>query len=262
MQAITLLTDFGLRDGYAGVMKGVIWGIAPDVQIADITHQIHPQNVMEGALALGRVASFFPGGTVHLAVVDPGVGTDRRPIAGRLGDQFFVGPDNGLCTVMVQHTRERNDGVQFVHLDRPEFWLAHVSSVFHGRDIFAPVAAWLATGKNLFELGSLIHDPVLLDLPIPRRTKNGWRGQVIIVDRFGNLSTNLNRSHLEGSGEITVKIGGSQIHGLVDTFGDAAPGDLVALFGEADDLSIAVVNGNAAEMLGVGVGTDIETLSG
>ena len=119
MSVITLLTDFGLKDGYVGVMKGVIWGIAPEADIADITHLIQPQNILEGALALGRTASFFPPGTIHVGVVDPGVGGRRRPIAARLGDQFFVGPDNGLCSVLVEQAREAQDEVAFVHLDRP-----------------------------------------------------------------------------------------------------------------------------------------------
>lgn len=262
MQIITLLTDFGLRDGYVGVMKGVIWGIAPDVQIADITHLVCPQNILEGALALGRVAPFFPPGTIHLAVVDPGVGTERRPIAAQLGGQFFVGPDNGLCGVLLEQAWARGDRPLFVHLDRPEFWLAEVSSVFHGRDIFAPVAAHLALGRNLSELGSHIEDPVYFKTPVPEQTSGGWVGQVIIVDHFGNLSTNLTRSHLEGMGKIRFRVGGRQIERMVNTFGDAAPGELVAMFGEADDLSVAVVNGNAAELLGAGVGTLVEVAAG
>jgi len=261
MRIITLLTDFGLRDGYTGVMKGVIWGIAPQAQIADITHQIHPQNVLEGALALGRVAAFFPQGTIHVGVVDPGVGTQRRPIAGRLGHHFFVGPDNGLCSVLLQHAHARKDDIQFVHLDRPEYWLAEVSNVFHGRDIFAPVAAHLANGRSLTELGSPIDDLRLLELPTPQRTRSGWRGQVIIVDNFGNLSTNLTRQHLSGLGDVAVRIAGHEIRGLLRTFGEAPPGELVALYGEADDLLVAVVNGSAAERLAVGAGEPVEVIA-
>jgi S-adenosylmethionine hydrolase len=262
MTIITLLTDFGLKDGYVGVMKGVIWGIAPQAQIADITHQIQPQNVAEGALALGRVASFFPAGTIHLAVVDPGVGTQRRPIAARLGEQFFVGPDNGLTTLLVEHARQSNSQVQFVHLDRPQYWLAEISKVFHGRDIFSPVAAHLANGVPLAELGSPIQDPRLLGFSQPQRVETGWRGQVILLDNFGNLSTNLTRQHLTGISPVLVRIAGRQIHGLVNTFGDAQPGELVALFGEADDLSISIVNGDAATVLSVGIGEPIEVLPG
>jgi S-adenosylmethionine hydrolase len=262
MTIITLLTDFGLKDGYVGVMKGVIWGIAPQVQFADITHQIHPQNVLEGALALGRIASFFPAGTIHLAVVDPGVGTQRRPLAARLGEQFYVGPDNGLCTALVEQARQSQAGVQFIHLDRAQYWLVEISKVFHGRDIFSPVAAHLANGVPLTELGSSIHDARLLELPQPQRVGAGWRGQVILVDNFGNLSTNLTRQQLADMSAVTVQIAGRQIHGLVNTFGGAQPGDLVAMFGEADDLTVSIVNGDAAAALTVGAGEPVEVFPG
>lgn len=254
MRIITLLTDFGIKDGYHGVMKGVIWGIAPEVKIADITHQISPQNVLEGALAYDRVAHYFPPGTIHVGVVDPGVGTSRRPIAARLGGQFFVGPDNGLCTLLVQRARRQNEAVQFVKLDRPEYWLAEVSNVFHGRDIFSPVAAHLANGVELNDLGSPIDDPQTLQIPEPERIEDGWRGRVVIVDNFGNLSSNLRREHLTGLGDVRVEIAGQVIHGLLRTFGEGKPGELVALFGEAGDLSICVVNGDAAQRLHAGVG--------
>lgn len=262
MTIITLLTDFGLKDGYVGVMKGVIWGIAPQVQIADITHQIHPQNVREGALALGRVAPFFPPGAIHLAVVDPGVGTQRRPIAARLGEQYFVGPDNGLCTALLEQARRSGAGEQFIHLDRSQYWLAEISKVFHGRDIFSPVAAHLANGVPLAELGSLIQDARLLEFPQPQRVGAGWRGEIIQVDNFGNLSTNLTRQNLAGMSPVVVRIAGRQIRGLVNTFGDAQPGELAAMFGEADDLAISIVNGNAAAALSVGIGEPVEVVPG
>jgi len=264
MSVITLLTDFGLCDGYAGVLKGVIWGIAPEAQIADITHQIRPQNVREGALALGRAAPFFPKDTIHLAVVDPGVGTARRPIAARLGDQFFVGPDNGLCSLLFFHARERGDVFLFFLLNRPKYWLAEVSSVFHGRDIFAPAAAHLASGIRLSELGDPIRQPVLLQIPEPRRTPTGWLGEVLHVDSFGNLSTNLDRGHvgaadsnlpLEG---FQLRIKGASVSRLVRTFGDEAAGELVALFDSAGKLCICEVNGDAARRLEVQVGELVE----
>jgi S-adenosylmethionine hydrolase len=262
MTIITLLTDFGLKDGYVGVMKGVIWGIAPGAQLADITHEVRPQNVLEGALALGRVAPYYPPGTIHLAVVDPGVGTGRRPMAARvgapLGEQFFVGPDNGLCSVLVEQTHRAGGAMQFVHLDRPQYWLPEISNVFHGRDIFSPAAAHLANNVALEELGTTIQDPVLLELPQPQRVGKGWRGQVLLVDKFGNLSTNLTRQHLAGMSQVTVRIAGRQIHGLVITFGSARPGDLVAMIGEADDLAIAIVNGSAAGELAIGAGASVE----
>lgn len=257
---ITLLTDFGLKDVYVGVMKGVIWSIAPQAQIADITHLIHPQNVLEGALALGRAAPYFPSGSLHLAVVDPGVGTARRPIAARLGDQAFVGPDNGLCTVLVNQARQAGAPVQFVHLNQPRYWLPEISNVFHGRDIFAPVAAHLANGVPLEALGSPIDDAHLLPLPKPERTAQGWHGQVLWVDNFGNLSTNLGSQHLSGREPVVVRIAGREIHGLVKTFGERQPGELVAMLDSSGMLSICTVNGSAASQLGAHFGAGVEII--
>src|SRR5512137_1476338 len=141
MTVITLLTDFGIRDAYPGVMKGVIWKIAPDVQIADISHSIRPQDIMHGALALARTARYFPPGSIHVAVVDPGVGTDRRPIGMHLGEHYFIGPDNGLFTLVLEQAEAKKDKVKIIHLDQPRYWLADISAVFHGRDIFSPSAA-------------------------------------------------------------------------------------------------------------------------
>ena len=218
MKYITLLTDFGLKDGYVGVMKGVIWGICPGVQIADITHSVSPQNVLEGAIVLERTAPFFPEGTVHVAVVDPGVGTRRRPIAARLGEQFFVGPDNGLFTLLLEKNRSQQKPVEVVHLDQPRYWLGDVSNVFHGRDIFAPVAAHLANGVPLASLGSVIQDAAVLYLPQPKPIPGGWSCQIITIDQFGNLATNLMREQLSTLRNPCVKIGGQTIIGLSATF--------------------------------------------
>ncbi len=258
MIIITLLTDFGLKDGYVGVMKGVIWGIASQVHFADISHQIQPQNVLEGALALGRVAPYFPAGTIHLAVVDPGVGTQRRPVAARLGEQYFVGPDNGLCTALVEGARQSGGSIQFVDLDRPQYWLAEISNVFHGRDIFAPVSAHLANGVQLAELGSPIHDARLLEFPQPQRVGTGWRGVVMHVDAFGNLATNLDRRHIPIDSRITINIGDIRIDRLVSTFGDGKADQLIALFDSTGALSICLVNGSAADRLQAGAGDPVE----
>ena len=167
MSIITLLTDFGNRDGFVGSMKGVIWGLAPQVQIADLTHEIEPQNVREGALILASCVPFFPPGTVHIAVVDPGVGTSRRPLAARLGSQYFVGPDNGLITFWLESAMNSHQKIQLIHLDKPQFWLGEISSTFHGRDIFAPVGAHLANGIAIQSLGSPLDDP--RESPFPNR---------------------------------------------------------------------------------------------
>jgi S-adenosyl-L-methionine hydrolase (adenosine-forming) len=259
MTVITLLTDFGLRDGYPGVMKGVIWKIAPHAQIADISHAIHPQNIFHGALALVRTASFFPAGTIHVAVVDPGVGTQRRPVGLHLGEHFFIGPDNGIFTLVLESAESHGDSIQVFHLNQSSYWLPEVSRVFHGRDIFAPVAAHLASGIPLEKMGAVIHDPIRLKIPHPEPIREGgWRGQIIEIDNFGNLSTNIDQSILSSLGEVQVCIADHQIDRLVNTFGDRPPGTLIALYGTTHDLIISVVNGDAAHFLNVSIGDFVE----
>jgi len=258
MSIVTLTTDFGLKDGNVGVMKGVIWGIAPDAQIADISHSISPQNIREGALILARSIPYYPSGSIHVAVVDPGVGTQRRPIAARLGAQRFVGPDNGLITLLLERAERELWPVEIVHLDKPQYWLPDVSYVFHGRDIFAPVAGYLAAGVSLEMLGSPIDDPVRLQLPRPERTESGLRGEVIHIDHFGNISTNIRYEQL-GEGLIaTVRLGGIEVHGLVKTFGERPAGELIALYGSTGNLLVAVVNGSASQRLNTKVGDEVE----
>jgi S-adenosylmethionine hydrolase len=260
LKFITLLTDFGLQDGYPGVMKGVIWGIAPEAQIADLTHFIHPQNVLEGALVLGRSAPFFPTGTIHTAVVDPGVGTQRRPIAAWLGNFYFVGPDNGLFTVLFERAQQQGEKIQIIHLDRPGYWLPEISRVFHGRDIFAPVAAHLANGIPLVELGTPISNPYLLEIPQPQAIQGGWQGAVMHIDGFGNLGTNLEKQHMPQDAVAQVKLCGETIQSIVGTFGDGQPGQLIALFDSSSRLSVCVVNGNAAQRLQARVGDRVEVV--
>jgi len=255
---ILLLTDFGTRDGYPAVMKGVIWSIAPQAEVADLAHDIPPQDVLAAALTLGRAAPYFPAGTVFVAVVDPGVGTSRRPLAARLGAHLFAAPDNGLLTVVLQKAERSGAPVELVHLDRPGYWLPQVSRTFHGRDIFAPVAAHLANGAALTELGTPIADPIRLRLPEARRTRQGWQGEVIHIDHFGNLATNLGREHLPPAGEVEIRIRGERIAGVAEAFGEKPAGSLTALIDSAGALSIAVVNGSAAERLHAGVGEVVE----
>lgn len=255
---ITLMTDFGIKDGNVGAMKGVILGYAPGVQLVDLSHIIQPQHVLEAALILSRSAPYFPPGTVHLVVVDPGVGTDRRPMAARLGEYFYVGPDNGFLTLSLEQAEKEGWEAELVHLDRPEFWRVEISHVFHGRDLFAPVAAHLVNGVSLARLGSPLVQPVRLDYPRPVPTSNGWQTEIIHVDHFGNLSTSLRREHLGPSRPAFVRVAGNEIQGLVDTFGERPPGTLVALFGSTDYLIVSEVNGDAARRLGAGVGDPVE----
>ena len=258
MSVITLLTDFGEQDGYVGIMKGVIWGIAAQVQIADLSHTIPPQDILSGALTLARCASFFPPGTVHIAVIDPGVGTHRRAMAAQLGEQFFVGPDNGLVTRLLDITQAAGQAVTLVELDQPAYWLAQVSSSFHGRDIFAPVGAHLANGTPLLKLGSPFSDPRRLAAPQPAPTPHGWIGQVVHIDHFGNLATNLGAVQLAKMPSFTFNIKGRKINGMVKSFGEGQSGELAAMLDSDGRLAIAVVNGSAAQLLEARVGDPIE----
>lgn len=252
MSILTLLTDFGTQDGFIGVMKGVIWGICPDVKIADLSHQIEPQNVLHGAVTLSRVAPFFPAGTVHVAVVDPGVGTARRAIAAQLGTQRYVAPDNGLLTPLIQDAEAEHLPLTFVALDNPEYWLKSITGTFHGRDLFAPVGAHLAAGVPLEELGTLIDDPILLEMPTPEKTDTGWTAHITLIDHFGNIRTNLHVDKVDAN--TTIRIAGVEIDGLVKSYGHRDVGTLVALGDSGGYLEVAVVNGNAAKRLEVKVG--------
>ncbi len=243
---ITLLTDFGAQDVFVGILRGVILSIAPEARIIDLTHLIPPQDVRQGARALARAAPYFPPGTIHLAVVDPGVGTARRPLAARLGASYFVGPDNGLITLLVRRARHENQDCAFVHLTRREFWLAEVSRVFHGRDIFAPVAAHLARGVAIDDLGSAVQDVVLLEFAEPQSTPSGLRGEVTTIDHFGNVLTNIEPMHVAGRRVVQVQVNECQIDGVVETFGEGESGALVALWSSDGHLCLAEVNGSAA----------------
>jgi S-adenosyl-L-methionine hydrolase (adenosine-forming) len=260
MTIITLMTDFGLKDGNVGVMKGVILGIAPETQIIDLSHLISPQNVREAALILARSAPYFPNNTIHVVVVDPGVGTSRRPLAAQIGTQRFVLPDNGLLTILLERAEQSGQKIELIHLDQPTYWLPDVSHVFHGRDIFAPVAGHLAIGVPLTKLGTTVSDPVRLVLPPPQPTNAGLLGEIIHVDHFGNLATNIRKEHLKGATKLIVLIGTHRVNGLVKTFGERSAGEAVALYGSNGDLIISIVNGDAARSLGVQVGDPVEVI--
>lgn len=260
MTVLSITTDFGITNGFVGVMKGVIYGIAPDVKIVDISQLISPQNVLEGAYAMWRAVPFFPSGSVHVGVVDPGVGTKRRPLGARLGKQYFIAPDNGLLTPLILDAERDGEIVEFVHLDNPKYWLPKVSNTFHGRDIFAPTGAHLADGVPLSELGSTITDPIRLDLPRPEKTVNGWRAHVTIIDIFGNLTTDLPADALEGRRDVLIRIRDREIDGIIESYGHREVSDLVAVVDSEDYIEISVVNGNAARTLNAKVGDVVEIL--
>lgn len=259
---ITLMTDFGLKDPFVGVMKGVIGDIAPHAKVIDLGHQVHAQDIAEGARILAESVPYFTPGSVHVAVIDPGVGTERRAIAARIGPHFYVAPDNGLLTLVLQAAKEKGQPVKIMNLNQPKFWLDSPSRTFHGRDVFSPIGAHLANGLPLDKLGEEIDDPVMLDFPQPHRTPTGWQAEVVRVDAFGNLSTNLPASLIPAeSNGIRVDINGEVIHGLTPAFGFAPPGTLIAIIDSSGYLAVAVVNGSAADELQVGVGTPLSIIS-
>lgn len=259
-QIITITTDFGTENGFIGVMKGVIWGIAPESHIADITHEIPPQNVRLGAYALWRVVPFFPPGTVHIAVVDPGVGTKRRPIGLSIGNQKYIVPDNGLITPILEDGERADQPIEIVHLNNPDYWLPKVSHTFHGRDIFSPTGAHLAHGVPLGELGDPISDPVRLDFSRPKKTQQGWEAHITIIDVFGNLTTDLPAEKITDPENATFRLKNHVIDGMVTSYGHREPGSLIALADSEDYLEISVVNGNAAKSLGAEIGDTVEVL--
>jgi S-adenosylmethionine hydrolase len=256
MSLITLTTDFGEASPYVAVMKGVILSIHPDARLLDLTHRIRSQDVRHADYFLGTCVSHFPAGTIHLAVIDPGVGGDRRPLLIQVGNQFLIGPDNGLFT----HTiRSLGGAIRVWALENPAFRRAEVSPTFHGRDIFAPAAAHLSRGVNPTDFGPEVHHPVELKHTSAVCWKNRCAGDVQFIDDFGNLITNIPVG-LVRELPIRVKLSDEPSHPIrwVRTYSDAAGGELVSLFSSDGYFEIAVVNGNAANRLGVTVGTRVE----
>jgi S-adenosylmethionine hydrolase len=256
---IALLTDFGLRDHYAGTMKGVVLGICPDATLVDLTHEIPPHDVLTGALELAAAYRYFPAGTIFLAVVDPGVGSSRRAIAADTGDYRFVAPDNGVLSAVFDETPPK----RVVELTDRRYARPTISRTFEGRDRFAPAAAWLAKGIALSALGRQAGDTVQLQIPKARIDDEGIAGEVLRVDRFGNLVTNIGAALLDrlaAQGEI--EIGGHRIARVVATYAEADPGGLCAVVGSSDHLEIAVSGGSAAAGLGVGRGAFVRVRRG
>jgi S-adenosyl-L-methionine hydrolase (adenosine-forming) len=255
MSPIFLLTDFGLQDAYVGQMKAVLLARAPDCAMVDLTHGIEPQDVEGGARVIEEALPYLPRPAVILAVVDPGVGTDRRPIAVRWGDLVGVGPDNGLMESLIAQ-----DGAVVHAIDPRGIGAEAMSSTFHGRDLFAPVAAFLASGGDIEGVGPVVEDPVPLDTyPGPTFTLDGWVGRVRDVDRFGNLITDLGRPHL-GDAVVTVELPDGARPSMVDTYGEANRGQLCALVGSGGWLEIAVNGESAAESTGLGRGAEVKLL--
>ena len=238
---VTLLSDFGTVDGFVGAMKGVIFSIAPDATVVDLTHEIPAQDVRAGAWALREAAPHFPPGTIHVAVVDPEVGTARRPLALECRGHWFVGPDNGLLSLAAE---EASTGIA---LDRPEYHRPQVSNTFHGRDIFAPAAGHLAAGVAPRELGHEIKKWARITVPAASFNGDRVMGQVIHVDQFGNLITNIRARDLPGGRAWRLSWLGKEIGPLRQTFGDVASGQWVAYAGSSGQVEIGIRDGRAAQ---------------
>jgi len=253
---IALLTDFGTQDHYLGALRGVALSICPDATLVDITHEIPPQDVLTGALELASAFRSFPEQTVFLCVVDPGVGSTRRAIAAAAGGYRFVAPDNGLLTIVLR----QHPPTCVVELTDPRFAHSTISRTFEGRDRFAPAAAWLASGTDIRALGRLLTAWTTIDVPAPRIDADELIGEVLHVDRFGNLVTNIDRATFDrfGAGSaIEIAVAGQTVTKVVTTYSDARAGTVIALFGSGDYLEIAVPGGSAKRRLGLSRGAPV-----
>ncbi|HEX9784864.1 MAG TPA: SAM-dependent chlorinase/fluorinase [Opitutaceae bacterium] len=244
MALITLTTDFGLEDWFVGTMKGVIASIAPDAQVVDITHGIEPGDIMGGAFVLGASTRFFPEGTIHMAVVDPGVGSARGAVVARVRGHTFVAPDNGLLSLVVPE--DGGAEVRIHRVQNDQFFLHPVSRTFHGRDVFAPVAAHLSCGVALGEVGPPVDAIVRYPFPCPRETEAGLEGEVVYVDRFGNAITSIAESRRSCT---QVMLDNGATIAVAACYADAGLGRPVAVFGSSGFLEIAINGGNAARVL-------------
>jgi S-adenosylmethionine hydrolase len=266
---IALTTDFGLADAYVAAMKGVILGINPEATLVDICHTIEPQNILQAAFVLSTVYEFFPPGTIHLVVVDPGVGTERRAIILRTPLACFIAPDNGVLSYVIppNSLEPPADRSQLVRLrarleataiTRPQFWRSPVSPTFHGRDVFAPVAARLSLGFYPSDFGEKIDTIIAFPYPYPLRAKdNVLIGRIMHIDRFGNLITNIKSDNLPQRKQSTsIEIGSHVIDGLVRTYAEG--GGLTALIGSSDYLEIALKDGSASAFLGAKIGDEVK----
>ncbi len=260
MKFITLTTDFGTRQGSHTVMHGVIYGIAPDVVITDLSHEVKAQDIREANFVVNNSVFYFPGGTVHVVVVDPGVGTDRRAIAGRIGEHYFVAPDNGVLSACLARASQEGWSSEFVHLDNPAFWLTDVSRTFHGRDVFSPAAAHLASGVSLSELGTPIDDVITIPLWGAHRSEDGTvEGEVIYIDDFGNAICSIlpeDVAHLPLPAGVAIELCGAHIEGMVNTFGDSEydSDTLIALWDSSGYLLVSENNGTGGKVIQPGPG--------
>ncbi len=249
---ITLLTDFGLRDHFVAAMKGVMLGINPDLRFTDISHLIPPQDIFGAAFTLHQACFCFPPGTIHLAVVDPGVGTERKAVAVSAGGHFFVAPDNGLLTYVLE---SQGDCAAY-EITAEEYFRKPVSGTFHGRDVFAPVAARISRGIPLHEFGPVLPDPVRLEIPPLEKAQDGqMKGCILSVDHFGNLITNLKPQEVSRSAKI--RAGRKEVTVFRKTYGEGEKGEIFVVPGSTGYLEIVVREGSAASLLNLKSGDSI-----
>ncbi len=254
---ITLTTDYGLNDHLVGTLKGVILKINPEATIVDITHSVAPFDLLDGALSIGSAYAYFPARTIHVVVVDPGVGTERRPLLVTANNQYYVAPDNGVLSMIF----EREEDTVVRHITAEHYYLQPVSKTFHGRDIFAPVAAWLSKGWQTASMGEEITDFKKFAMPKPKSADGVVKGIVMRVDAFGNLITNFRVEDLPESaltnGELNLQVGTQAVSRMVPTFASGNAGEAVAYVGSSGFVEIAVNKGNASRTLSIGRGTAV-----
>ncbi len=253
---ITLTTDFGLRDHFVGTMKGVILGIAPRATLVDISHDIQPFEIVEGAFTIAQAYKYFPKKTIHVIVVDPGVGTERRPLLVQAAGQYFIAPDNGVLSMIFQREKHKARVIT-----NQRYWLPEVSRTFHGRDVFAPSAAHLAKGATPATFGKPVLDYLQLAALHPvRQSRSSWTGTVLHVDRFGNLITNFQVADFDAvrRGSFEISVGLQRVNRLALTFAECVPNELFAIVGSSGYLEIALNGGTAAKHLGCGAGAPVD----
>ncbi|MGH9698446.1 MAG: SAM hydrolase/SAM-dependent halogenase family protein [Candidatus Acidiferrales bacterium] len=259
---ITLTTDYGTNDHFVGAMKGVILNIHPEATIVDITHSVIPHDILDGALAIGQVYKYFPPRTIHVVVVDPGVGTPRRPILVAGDTHYFVAPDNGVLSVIY----DQSDAIHAWHITSEHYFLSPVSTTFHGRDIFAPVAGWLSKSWQTQAFGEEITDQVRFAIPKPKTAGAGIKGVVLRVDHFGNLITNITPEDAPAlvapEGKFTIRAGNAEIRKVLQNYAQGAAGEPFGVIGSTGFLEISVNKGSAAKTLAAARGAEVTVEAG
>lgn len=261
---ITLTTDFGLSEHYVGVMKGVIYNIHPAALIVDITHGVQSFDVLDGAIAIAQAYSYFPKDTIHVVVVDPGVGSARRPILATAGKYVFLAPDNGVLSLVFQ----REEGVTVRHITAEHYFNSPVSNTFHGRDVFAPLAAYLSRGVDMTKLGEEITDYLRFAAPRPKAAApNAWKAVVLKTDKFGNLITNITPQDIPQLFDRSIRsfkltVGKAEVSKLCTSYSDGAQGELFAVLGSTGFLEISANKGAASRLAGADKGSEVNLVLG